>query len=316
MKKEVSKLSQEYQKISQILETKLKALKVFQVAFSTLLVKLDEVINRKDLEECEKSYKELERPFQQLLIEMEQVEQEENIVEDSEEKDETKDQLEEIEDKNQIKRQEVEKKEDIFANISTQYDLLTENSKTLEKSIEKHRSKIQEYLNKIEQIKACEITVYHSKLVNNSLALASKFIRRSIESKILENFVPKKMADFYLAMKLISDTRKIMQSEDQVITRKEVDASYYQDIHQDQLNIKDYQGLIKESLIQIKSLQNEYKNSCHGFPDDSLYSDNVKKMEELENLLLKEALQLEEVIDQYDDTMDYNNQKIKVLKDE
>ncbi len=316
MKENISLVSQDCKKLFQIFSSKLKVLETLKNDFSNLLKEYDKVSNKETLEKCEKKYKILEEAFEKVLKEAEEVkkvESEEDILETVSNLEEKK---KKVEDKKNDNEQQISKKEDIFANIFTQYDTASENSRIVDDMIATHHAKIKEYISRINQIQSYEIVMYRSRIASKSLALAGKVIRRNIEAKVLESFVPKKVADFYLVMKLVHDTKKIMQQEDEVITRKEVDTSYYQDIYQDQLNIKDYQGLVKESLVEIKQLQNEYRKSCEEFPDNVLFLNNIKRLEELEDILLKEAVQLEEVVDQYDDAMEYNEQKIKVLRDE
>lgn len=316
MKENVSLVSQECKRLFQIFSSKLKFLETLKNDFSSLLEEYDKASNKEDLEKCEKKYEKLEESFEKVLKEEEEAKDLEREEKISETVSNLEEEQEKVEDKKNDSKQQISKKEDIFANISTQYDTALENFQMVDDMIASHHAKIKEYISRINQIQSYEIIVYRSRVASKSLALAGKLIRRNIEAKILENFVPKKVADFYLAMKLIHDTKKIIQQEDEVITRKEVDASYYQDIYQDQLNIKDYQGLVKESLVEIKQLQNEYRKNCDGFPSNALFLSNMKRLEELEDMLLKEAVQLEEVVDQYDDALEYNEQKIKVLRDE
>ena len=131
---------------------------------------------------------------------------------------------------------------------------------------------------------------------------------------MLSTVVPKKMAQLYLATKVVQDAKKLMQEDDLVITRMEVDVSYYDEMRFEQASIKGYDIVLKGSLLELRKLKEEYKKSCQGFPDDRVYQENLEQLDHLEDVLLQEALQVEGLVQEYDQAMDLNEQKIKVLK--
>ena len=79
--------------------------------------------------------------------------------------------------------------------------------------------------------------------------------------------------------------------------------------------MKNYDDMVKASLAEVRSLREEYKKTCEGFPDDSVFKENMKKISQLEDVLLLEALEVENVLNDYNQTMDYNEQKVKSLSD-
>lgn len=297
---EIRHLYQEYNQYAQIFEDRVCEFHQIKNDLQEILCLLDEVVTKDALERVIRSYQEVENHIQKVVIEWEEeVDEEKKIQEETDC----------IEEKFEEKYEEVSQKEKTSAQVLKQYDSLREQSDDILTSIQQHRKKIQDYLVKIDQIEAREVFVYCSKVIHKGVSFAGKLIRRSIEAKVLENIVPKQVAKFYLAVKLIQDAKNIAQEKEVEVTRKEVDVTYYNELEYDQLDMKEYQSLVKESLVEIKSLQNEYKKICQGFPNDRIYIDTMRDLEDLEEDLLSEALQVEEVICEYNQTKDYHDQK-------
>lgn len=306
--KQVEVLYQEYDQIFQVCVEKTWDLGFCLQKFSELLQRVDHIITRSDLERFVFDYQEVEKRF---------LEVEKRLEQEKEEKEDTKHEekeSEEIWEKIEEKEEEIEKREKVNSTTISSSKDFSKTAEEVVESIKSHRKNIQSYLAKIDQIKAREITVYRSLIVNKSLNVVGSLIRRGVESKLLSAVVPKQIAQTYLAVMLLQDTSRIIKKDDMVITRFEVDTSYYDELLHDQANIKNYRGLVQESLIELKKLKSVYQNVCCNFPEEVIYQENLKKLDDLENTLLEESLEIETVVDEYDSAMNYNEQRIKSLK--
>ena len=213
------------------------------------------------------------------------------------------------------KKEVIDYQETVVLRSSKKYDELKDRAKSVDDEVQSHRRRIQEYLAKINQMKAREVVIYRSGITEKMLRFTGRVVRRSVEAKLLSTVVPKKMASLYLASKLVQDAKNLLREEDFVLTRKEADVSYYNEIKFDQASMKNYDDMVKASLAEVRSLREEYKKTCEGFPDDSVFKENMKKISQLEDVLLLEALEVENVLNDYNQTMDYNEQKVKSLSD-
>lgn len=280
--------------------------------FLELLKDLEHVVSFQDLENFQSAFKRVEEDYQKVVQEVEEEEDCDTVEDSISELDEN---LEEVFDKSKEVEQSVSKKEDIHTSIHTQYDAFMGDANDLMDTVEYHKKNIQKYISLIDQIQAREVTVYRSSIVQKTASLATKFIQRSIESTVLSGVVPKKVAQLYLVARLMNDTKNIVESDPLVITQKEVDTSYYDELIHDQCSIKSYRGMLTSLLAGVCELKEKYKESCRGFPNYYLYQENMKKLDELEDMLVLEETKLEDVVSSYDDAIDYQEQKIKVLKD-
>ena len=317
MEEEKKDLEQLYQSYEELLNDHIEVLwdlHHVQGQFQTVLESLDQVVTREDLQEVEVAYQEAEENLEDVTSRVEEVVEEEDqaaygsVVSDVEEEAMA------LGESTKEKEETILNQEQIVKITEKDYDALNKQSQVVLEEVQSHRRKIQEYLKKIDQIKAREITVYRSRIMNKSLRFAGKLVRRSVEAKVLSTVVPKKMAQLYLATKVVQDAKKLMQEDDLVITRMEVDVSYYDEMRFEQASIKGYDIVLKGSLLELRKLKEEYKKSCQGFPDDRVYQENLEQLDHLEDVLLQEALQVEGLVQEYDQAMDLNEQKIKVLK--
>lgn len=286
-------------------------------ALKMLLQNITEIRTREELEQFKCTYKEVEENYEDILEEVDQF----PLYQSSEEQEESTSDLEQddfdlLEEGISEKEKEIVKKENVFAFFKEQYDVLDQQNQEVLNEIKRHRALIQDYLDKIAKIKAYEVTVYRSNILEKAMLLAEKVVSRSIEAKIISSIGPKKVAQLYFITKIFQDTKKVLATEDFAITKWEVDADYYKELVTFQLNMKDYRNMFCQVLYEVKDLKSKYKEICGGFPNDFLYKENLKKVEDLEEMLLQEALQLEIVIDDYNEAMECNNQKIKVLKEQ
>jgi len=306
----IQKLYQEYEEISKVQVEHVWALGVLREKFRALLLALDHIITRDDLEKFLSDYQDVEEDFLEVKKE---IEKEEGKAEE--------DSLEEVEDDTEIVtkktgevEEELERREQVSSATLDSYHVISKTTDEVLDQIKKHRQNIQDYLVKIDQIRAREITVYRSLITSKSLQLATSYIRRGVEAKLLSSILPKKVAEAYLAIKVMQDATRMIQKDDMVITRFEVDTSYYDELLHEEGNIKNYRSLVTGSLVELKRIKSEYKNVCANFPDEVLYQENLKKLDELEKTLIEEALEIEEVVNEYDSALDYNEQRIKSLK--
>ena len=314
-KKELEKIYHEFDVLLDANVQLLWELNEVEGRFQEVLVSLDDVVTRKDLEEVEQEFQETEEHFDTTVEKLRLVtlDDEANPYgsitnEIDSEKKETQEAIDE-------KEEVIENQEQVVAKTASDYESLTRQAIDVMEEVKSQRRKIQDYLKKIDQIKAKEITVYRSNIMEKTLSFAGKVIRRSVEAKLLSTVVPKKMAQVYLATKLVQDAKKLITEDNLVITRKEADASYFDEMKFEQASMKNYEGMVQESLVEVRSLQEEYKKICEGFPDDTIFKENMKKLENLEDVLLQEALDVEEVVNDYSQTMDYNEQKVKILRE-
>lgn len=317
METEKKDLEQLYQFYDQLLNEHIEILcdlQHVQEEFQSVLESLDQVTTREDLQEVEESYQEAEENLEDVTERVEGVVEEEDQSAYGKVVSEVEEESFLVSESAGEKEETILRQEQVVMATEKGYDALNKESQEVLEEVQSHRRKIQEYLKKIDQIKAREITVYRSRIVNKSLRFASKLVRRSVEAKVLSTVVPKKMAQLYLATKVVQDAKKLMQEEDLTITRKEVDVSYYDEMRFEQASIKGYDDVLKGSLMEIRKLKDAYKKNCQGFPDGFIYQENMKQLDQLEDVLLQEALQVEELVQEYDQAMDLNEQKIKVLK--
>ena len=211
-------------------------------------------------------------------------------------------------------KEKMDSKQKTMDSLFQDYDLLFSDSKKTESIISYHLKTIEDYLKKIDQIRAYEVVVYRSNIMNKSLKFTEKLIKRAIESKMIGTILPKQVADFYLALTLMKDAKKVIH-EDIVITKKEVDTSYYADLIEEQKGVQKHQEVLADTLKEIQGIQKDYQKICKNFPNDILYLENMKKLESLENTLIQQSLKLDQLEDDYEDTISYNENKIKILKE-
>lgn len=314
-KQELEKVYQEFDLLLGANVELLWGLNEVEEHFQEVLVSLDDVVTRKDLEEVEQEFQETEEEFDATVEKLRLVTSDDDANSYDSITNEIEDEKKETEEAINEKEEVIENKEQVVTKTASDYETLTRQAVDVMEEVKSQRRKIQDYLKKIEQIKAKEITVYRSNIMEKTLSFAGKVVRRSVEAKLLSTVVPKKMAQVYLATKLVQDAKKLITEDNLVITRKEADASYFDEMKFEQASMKNYEGMVKESLVEVRSLQEEYKKICEGFPDDTLFKENMRKLEKLEDILLQEALDVEEIVSDYSQTMDYNEQKVKTLRE-
>ncbi len=281
--------------------------------FFDLFRDLEEVVSPYELERFDQNLKEAERDYEKLVQEVEDMQKKQDVVDD--EIDVVDDEREEVLEKRDTKEETISEQKSISTSTFQEYDEFMDQAMDVADTLEYHKKNIQKYIGLIDQIQAREVTVYRSLMVHHTTMLATRFVQRSIESKVLSAVLPKKIAQLYLAVQLVNDAKNIAMNDPLTITRKEIDVSYYDELIREQGNVKDYRQMLVSTLNGVSSLKEKYKDSCDGFPNSYLYQENLKKLDELEDMLVREAVQLEEVVSSYDETIDYQDQKIKVLKD-
>ena len=286
-----------------------------QEQFQDILHSLDTVITRNQLDHIEKQLKNVEEEFQEVEAKIEESVTEQDQDSYHKVAGEVEDDQKEAHLLVNEKKEVIDYQETVVLRSSKKYDELKECAKSVDDEVKSHRRRIQEYLAKINQMKAREVVIYRSGITEKMLRFTGRVVRRSVEAKLLSTVVPKKMASLYLASKLVQDAKDLLREEDFVLTRKEADVSYYNEIKFDHASMKNYDDMVKSSLVEVRSLREEYKKTCEGFPDDSVFKENMKKISQLEDVLLLEALEVENVLNDYNQTMDYNEQKVKSLSD-
>ncbi len=286
-----------------------------QEQFQDILHSLDTVITRNQLDHVEKQLKNVEEEFQEVEAKIEESVTEQDQASYHKVTGEVEDDQKEAHLLVDEKKEVIDYQETVVLRSSKKYDELKDRAKSVDDEVQSHRRRIQEYLAKINQMKAREVVIYRSGITEKMLRFTGRVVRRSVEAKLLSTVVPKKMASLYLASKLVQDAKNLLREEDFVLTRKEADVSYYNEIKFDQASMKNYDDMVKASLAEVRSLREEYKKTCEGFPDDSVFKENMKKISQLEDVLLLEALEVENVLNDYNQTMDYNEQKVKSLSD-
>lgn len=286
-----------------------------QEQFQDILHSLDTVITRNQLNHVEKQLKNVEEEFQEVEAKIEESVTEQDQDSYHKVTGEVEDDQKEAHLLVDEKKEVIDYQETVVLRSSKKYDELKARAKSVDDEVKSHRRRIQEYLAKINQMKAREVVIYRSGITEKMLRFTGRVVRRSVEAKLLSTVVPKKMASLYLASKLVQDAKNLLREEDFVLTRKEADVSYYNEIKFDQASMKNYDDMVKVSLAEVRSLREEYKKTCEGFPDDSVFKENMKKISQLEDVLLLEALEVENVLNDYNQTMDYNEQKVKSLSD-
>ncbi len=286
-----------------------------QEQFQDILHSLDTVITRNQLDHVEKQLKNVEEEFQEVEAKIEESVTEQDQDSYHKVTGEVEDDQKEAHLLVDEKKEVIDYQETVVLRSSKKYDELKDRAKSVDDEVQSHRRRIQEYLAKINQMKAREVVIYRSGITEKMLRFTGRVVRRSVEAKLLSTVVPKKMASLYLASKLVQDAKNLLREEDFVLTRKEADVSYYNEIKFDQASMKNYDDMVKASLAEVRSLREEYKKTCEGFPDDSVFKENMKKISQLEDVLLLEALEVENVLNDYNQTMDYNEQKVKSLSD-
>ena len=82
-----------------------------------------------------------------------------------------------------------------------------------------------------------------------------------------------------------------------------------------------YLALLSQNELEIKALQDEIRADIVRFeraaPEKrhDIKMTGLQKLEKLEDVLLQEVLDVEEVVNDYSQTMDYNEQKVKTLRE-
>ena len=174
-----------------------------QEQFQDILHSLDTVITRNQLDHVEKQLKNVEEEFQEVEAKIEESVTEQDQDSYHKVTGEVEDDQKEAHLLVDEKKEVIDYQETVVLRSSKKYDELKDRAKSVDDEVQSHRRRIQEYLAKINQMKAREVVIYRSGITEKMLRFTGRVVRRSVEAKLLSTVVPKKMASLYLASKFL-----------------------------------------------------------------------------------------------------------------